>query len=59
MSFGDETTGIVEMRNEEGEMINVNDEMRNAWFTLDGRKLDGKPTKKGMYIHKGSKVVIK
>ena len=29
------------------------------WFTLDGRKLDKKPTTKGMYIHNGHKAVIK
>jgi len=28
-------------------------------FTIDGRKLDGKPTKKGVYIVNGRKVVIK
>ena len=36
--------------------LEVNDD---SWFTLDGRKLDKQPTKKGLYIHKGSKVVIK
>jgi hypothetical protein len=30
-----------------------------AWYSLDGRKLDGEPTKKGLYIQKGRKVVIK
>ena len=30
-----------------------------AWYSLDGRKLEGKPTKKGLYIYKGRKVVIK
>ena len=30
-----------------------------AWFDLSGRKLDGKPTKKGLYINNGKKVVIK
>ena len=30
-----------------------------GWYTLDGRKLNGKPTKKGLYIHNGRKVVIK
>ena len=30
-----------------------------AWYTLDGRKLDGKPAKKGVYINNGVKVVIK
>ena len=30
-----------------------------AAFTLDGVKLNGKPTKKGIYINNGKKVVIK
>ena len=30
-----------------------------AWYCLDGRKLEGKPTKKGLYIYKGKKKVIK
>lgn len=29
------------------------------WFTLDGRKLSGKPTAKGLYIYNGKAVVIK
>ena len=28
------------------------------WYTLDGRKLDGKPAKKGIYIYKGKKVIM-
>jgi hypothetical protein len=31
----------------------------DAWYSLDGRKLDGEPTKKGVYIQNGKKVVIK
>ncbi len=31
----------------------------DGWYTMDGRKLDGKPTKKGLYINNGRKVVIK
>ena len=30
-----------------------------AWYTLDGRKLQGNPTTKGLYIVNGRKVVIK
>jgi len=30
----------------------------DGWFTLDGRKLDTKPTKKGIYIYKGKKVIM-
>ena len=29
------------------------------WFTLDGRRLNGKPTQKGIYVVNGQKVVIK
>jgi hypothetical protein len=29
-----------------------------AWYTLHGRKLDKKPTRKGLYIYGGRKVVI-
>lgn len=31
----------------------------DAWYTLDGRKLNGKPTSKGIYVHNGRKVVIR
>lgn len=30
-----------------------------TWFTLDGQRLNGKPTAKGLYINNGRKVVIK
>ncbi len=30
-----------------------------AWYTLDGRMLQGEPSVKGLYIHRGRKVVIK
>ena len=39
-----------------GEQINfVND----AWYTLNGVKLNGMPTEKGVYINNGKKIVIK
>jgi hypothetical protein len=37
----------------------VNYQFSNAWYTLDGRRLNGKPTVKGLYIYNGKKVVIK
>jgi len=48
-----EASGICAPLNDKGEMINDN------WYTLDGRKLQGKPTQKGVYIVNGAKVVIK
>ena len=29
------------------------------WYTIDGRKLSGKPAKKGVYIHNGKKAVMR
>ena len=49
---GEEATGV----NEVIEVKEVNDD---SWYTLDGRKLDGKPTAKGIYVNGGKKVVIK
>lgn len=31
----------------------------DRWYSIDGRRLSGKPTKKGLYIKNGHKVVIK
>ena len=56
LSFGeDDATGIVPIDN--GKLIIDNE--AGAWYTLDGRKLDGKPTRKGLYLLNGRKVVIK
>ena len=30
-----------------------------AWYTLDGKRLNAKPTQKGIYVNNGKKVVIK
>ena len=30
-----------------------------AWYTLDGKRLAGQPTQKGIYVNNGKKVVIK
>ena len=35
------------------------DNWAGAWYTLEGRKLDSKPTKKGVYINNGKKYIIK
>ncbi len=51
MSFDDETTGIGYNKRETTN--------NNQWYTLDGRKLDKKPTAKGVYVKEGRKVVIK
>ena len=29
------------------------------WYSLDGRKLEGKPRRKGVYVNGGKKVVVR
>ena len=31
----------------------------DEWYDLDGRKMSGQPTRKGVYIYNNKKVVIK
>ncbi|WP_294748386.1 hypothetical protein [uncultured Prevotella sp.] len=40
------------------DITDITDKADAAWYSLDGRKLEGKPTKKGVYIHNG-RVVVK
>ena len=56
LDFGDEnseatgiiTTNSTNLTNSDG-----------AWYTLDGRRLSGKPAQKGIYLHNSNKIVIK
>ena len=55
LNFGDE---------EESQGITTTDytdstDSDGAWYDLNGRKLAGVPTAKGIYLHGGRKVVIK
>lgn len=50
----EDITGITEI-SEDKKTRNINE----FWYTLDGRRLNGKPTQKGLYIHQGRKIVIK
>ena len=54
IDFGDdEATGIISTTNY------TNDTNSDAWFTLDGRRLSAKPSRAGVYINNGIKIVIK
>ncbi len=65
LDFGDDnnTTSISEelrVKSEDG-LLSEDEKFATAtgWYTLDGRRLQGKPTQKGLYINKGVKIVIK
>jgi hypothetical protein len=49
-----QTTEIVSMEDGRWKMEDVND----AWYTIDGRKPQGKPTQKGVYINRNKKRVV-
>ena len=53
LNFGEEATGVISIENGK---LKIEDD---NWYSLDGRKLSGKPSAKGLYIHGGVKVVIK
>ena len=53
LNFGDGDT-------EETTPITIQSGVRGeAWYTLDGRRLAGKPSRAGVYIYKGVKRVVK
>ena len=55
VSANGETTAIGTLDTKTGEMTFDSE----AWYTLDGVRLSGKPSTKGIYINNGKKVVIK
>ena len=50
MLFDEETTEI--------KFLDDSKDVITPWFSLDGRRLGGKPTQKGLYIRNGKKVVV-
>ena len=56
MNFG-EGNGDATRLNDSVKMLN--DKEADVWYSLDGRKLNGQPTARGIYVKNGRKVVIK
>jgi hypothetical protein len=54
LSIGNgESTGIIDMPVEKEETTT------DCWYTPDGRRINGKPAAKGLYIHNGKKLIIR
>ena len=49
---GEGTTGV------DASLVN-SEEVNSVWYDLNGRRLQGKPSQKGIYIKNGRKVVVK
>ena len=56
LNFGDErpTDGVGEVQGSKFKVLGD-----DSWYDLNGRRLSGKPTQKGIYVNNGRKVVIK
>ena len=53
-------TGIMGLRSQEtGDRRQESGVRSREWYDLQGRRMNGYPTKKGIYIHNGKKTVIK
>lgn len=55
MVLGDDETGIEELESPKQK----NEYSTDTWYTMDGRRLSGKPTHKGIFIINGKKVLVK
>jgi hypothetical protein len=55
ISANGEVNAIGTISTRTGEVTMDND----AWYSLDGRRIVGKPSTKGVYINNGNKVIIK
>ena len=53
VNFDDGTTDITVVPDADDTTSNT-----NVWYTLDGRRLEGEPTTKGIYINQNRKIVI-
>lgn len=55
LNFGDDTTTGID-----GASLNNKEQrIKNQYFDLSGRKLDGRPSRPGIYMRNGQKVIIK
>ncbi len=50
---GDSTTAII------SHLSPLTSHLSDAWFDLNGRRLNGKPTAKGIYVNNGRKVMVR
>ena len=53
-------TGIEDLKDsKDSKDLKDLEDFGDTWYDLSGRKLDGKPTQKGLYINGGKKVMVK
>lgn len=58
LNFGGDASGIQNLSSDASRLAHCSS-LNDGWYTLDGRRLNVQPTKAGVYINHGNKVVIK
>ena len=56
LNFGEEGTQTIIGHTE---ITEITEKADASWYTIDGIRLNSKPSKKGLYIHNGRKTVVK
>ncbi len=60
LDFGDgETTGVIEVRSQTEDDGEYRSPVSGGYYDLQGRRINGLPTQKGVYIVNGKKTIIK
>ena len=57
LDYLQQTTGIVELEDGRRKMEDGRRMADDGWYSLDGRRLSGQPTQRGIYIYKGRKTI--
>lgn len=55
LTIGDDGTTAIDA----SRLSSLTSHLSGAWYSLDGRRLSGKPTAKGVYIFKGKKMIVR
>ena len=58
LAFSEEVTGIKEVYVDEGQAARNKVQGDDVWYTINGMRLNGKPSAPGLYINNGKKVII-
>ncbi len=58
LEFSEEVTGIKEVYVDEGQAARNKVQGDDVWYTINGMRLNGKPSAPGLYINNGKKVII-
>ena len=58
LNFGDDETTAIRDAEANSSLFTLHSSL-SGWYTVDGVKLDKKPTRKGLYIFNGNKIVIR